>query len=439
MGRRASLKPRLRCAVAAQLGYRAHVTSADVPRALSHPLPAGMRDLLPDEARRRRALGRRVLDHFALHGYQLVTPPAFEFAEVLERGLGTLDPSDVLRFVEPESGEVAALRPDVTPQIARMVATRLSHEPRPIRLCYEGTVVRRRQGRARRHRQMPQAGVELYGAPGIEGDVEILRLAASVARRCGIDAFVVDLGHAAVARSLLDALPRELAAEVSDALAQKDASRIEAALADTNAPRDVVRALAALPELHGGDDAVFDRALPLLAGTPAEAPARELRALWDTARRVDPELGAALRIDLGEVRGFAYYTGVIFHLLAPGPGEPIGAGGRYDDLLARFDAPMSAIGFALHLDPVAWALEAAGVPDERPPAVLVIAGDAALAQAQALRAQGIPAVIHPAEGAEIYARAWRFSHVLAATAITRIDPASSLDPDVLARVVSGVR
>src|SRR5579864_151274 len=147
---------------------------ADPPRALSHPLPAGMRDLLPEEARRRRALARRVLDHFALHGYQLVTPPAFEFAEVLERGLGALDPADVLRFVEPESGEVAALRPDMTPQIARMVATRLGREPRPIRLCYEGTIVRRRQGRARRHRQVPQAGVELYGALAAEaGDLEI--------------------------------------------------------------------------------------------------------------------------------------------------------------------------------------------------------------------------------------------------------------------------
>jgi ATP phosphoribosyltransferase regulatory subunit len=398
-----------------------------------------MRDLLPDEARRRRALGRRVLDHFALHGYQLVTPPAFEFAEVLERGLGTLDPSDVLRFVEPESGEVAALRPDMTPQIARMVATRLSREPRPIRLCYEGTVVRRRQGRARRHRQMPQAGVELYGAPGIEGDVEILRLAASVARRCGIEAFVLDLGHAAIARSLLATLPGDVAADISDALAQKDASRIEALLVEAGATTAIVRALAALPELHGADEVVFDRALPLLAGTPAEAPARELRDLWDTARRVDPELAAALRIDLGEVRGFAYYTGAIFHLLAPGPGEPIGAGGRYDDLLARFDAPMPATGFALHLDPVAWALEAAGVPDERPPAVLVVAGEGAEAQAQALRALGIPAVVHAAEGAEAHARAWRFSHVLSAAVITKIDPGSPLDPDVLARVVSAVR
>ncbi len=398
-----------------------------------------MRDLLPDEARRRRALGRRVLDHFALHGYQLVTPPAFEFAEVLERGLGTLDPSDVLRFVEPESGEVAALRPDMTPQIARMVATRLSREPRPIRLCYEGTVVRRRQGRARRHRQMPQAGVELYGAPGIDGDVEILRLAASVARRCGIEAFVLDLGHAAIARSLLATLASDVAADISDALAQKDASRIEAMLVSAGAEAAIVRALAALPELHGADEIVFDRALPLLAGTPAEAPARELRALWDTARRVDPELAAALRIDLGEVRGFAYYTGAIFHLLAPGPGEPIGAGGRYDDLLARFDAPMPATGFALHLDPVAWALEAAGVPDERPPAVLVVAGEGAEAQAQALRARGIPAVVHAAEGAEAHARAWRFSHVLSAAVITKIDPASPEDPDVLARVVSAVR
>src|SRR6478672_9172267 len=152
-----------------------------------------MRDLLPEETRSRRAVARCVLDRFALWGYALVTPPAFEFADVLERGLGTLDPADVLRFVEPESGEVAALRPDMTPQIARMVATRLGREPWPIRLAYEGTIVRRRQGRARRHRQVPQAGVELYGAPGQAGDLEILRLAASVLADLGLAEVVIDL------------------------------------------------------------------------------------------------------------------------------------------------------------------------------------------------------------------------------------------------------
>ena len=79
-----------------------------------------------------------------MHGYAVVTPPVFEFAEVLERGLGTLDPTDVLRFVEPESGEVAALRPDMTPQIARMIATRLRGRPPPFRLAYEEMCIRDR-------------------------------------------------------------------------------------------------------------------------------------------------------------------------------------------------------------------------------------------------------------------------------------------------------
>jgi ATP phosphoribosyltransferase regulatory subunit len=389
-----------------------------------------MRDLLPEEARRRRALARRVLDHFALHGYQLVTPPAFELAEVLERGLGALDPADVLRFIEPESGEVAALRPDMTPQIARMVATRLGREPQPIRLCYEGTIVRRRQGRARRHRQIPQAGVELYGtAPGeagaAGGDLEILRLAASVAHGLGLVGAVIDLGHASIARALLDPLPRPLAAEVGDALVQKDGARAERLLAGQG-DHVGAAAIARLCDLHGGGpgeisgDALLARAEAVLAGTAAAAPLRELAALWLAATGAG-ELGAMLRLDIGEVRGFAYYTGAIFHLLAPGPGEPVGAGGRYDDLLARFDAPMPAVGFALSLDAVAWAREAAGIRDDPAPSVLVATAaeaDAAPLIA-ALRARGVAAVFHPlgqetpGAPAEVtaYAAAWRYTHV----------------------------
>ena len=157
----------------------------------------------------RRALARSVLDRFALHGYALVTPPVFEFAEVLERGLGTLDPTDVLRFVEPESGEVAALRPDMTPQIARMIATRLRGRPPPFRLGYEGTVLRRRSGRARKHRQIPQAGVELAGVAGPEGDLELIALAVDALRATGLERFAIDLGDAGVVRALLADLPAE--------------------------------------------------------------------------------------------------------------------------------------------------------------------------------------------------------------------------------------
>ncbi len=384
-----------------------------------------MRDLLPAEARARRALGRRVIEHFGLHGFHLVTPPVFELAEVLERGLGTLDPSDVLRFVEPESGEVAALRPDMTPQIARMVSTRLAREPGPVRLCYEGTIVRRRQGRARRNRQVPQAGVELYGVASLDGDLEMLRLAASVTAAVGLDDVVIDVGHASIARALVDAVPdRALAADLTDALVHKDASRLDALLSSPRAssvPARVATALGTLPELTGGGPAdpggarVFARASALLSGTAAEGPLAELRALWDAARRVggSSRLADVISVDVGEVRGFAYYTGAIFHVLAAGPGEPIAAGGRYDDLLGRFDAPMPAVGFALQLDAVAWAREAAGVVEPAVARVVVATSAGAEDLAEALRDRGVPAVVHARDAdPRAYAVAWGFTHLV---------------------------
>lgn len=390
-------------------------------RALAHPLPPGMRDLLPEEAAARRALARRVLDHVASWGYELVTPPAFEFAAVLERGLGTLDPGDLLRFVEPESGEIAALRPDMTPQIARMASTRLAQSPLPMRLCYEGTVVRRRQGRARRHRQIPQAGVELLGAPAGEGDVEVLALCASTLRATGLTDFVLDLGHAGIARALLEGLPDALVDELTEALAHKDVARIDAAVSRGDAmPAAVARALVALPDLSGGGatpggtGAAFARARPVLDATAARGALHELDALVDAAAR-HASLGPHLAVDLGEVRGLSYYTGVIFHALADGPGEPIAGGGRYDDLLARFDAPMDAVGFAVHLDAVARARAHAGLVDAAPLRVLCACGSNDAELCAALRVRGVAAAAHRAGSDALgFARAWRFSHVVEA-------------------------
>jgi ATP phosphoribosyltransferase regulatory subunit len=146
------------------------------------------------------------------------------------------------------------------------------------------------------------------------------------------------------------------------------------------------------------------------------------------------------------VRGFAYYTGAIFHLLAPGPGEPVGAGGRYDDLLARFDAPMPAVGFALSLDAVAWAREAAGIRDEPAPSVVVAAAaeaDAAPLIA-ALRARGVAAVFHPEKTAAAHAAAWRYTHLVTVAGEPRRfriagAPANELeegDPEALARAIA---
>ena len=388
---------------------------ADTPAALEHPLPAGMRDLLPAEAGYLSGLARRTMETFELFGYERVSLPAFEYAEVLERGLGALEPDRVLRFVEPESGEVVALRPDVTPQIARMVATRLADEPPPARLCYEGSVLRRRPERARLSRQIPQAGCELVGASGGAADLEVLSVAAAAVRSAGLRSFVIDLGHARIAATLLADVDRAAWPPLLEALSVKDASALSRRALRAGLDRDVASALAALPELSGGED-VWPRAEKILAPTAAIEPMRELRELWAAACSVG--LAPDIVVDLGEVWNFEYYTSWMFQILAAGPGEPVGSGGRYDGLFARLGPSRAAAGLALDLDNLGWALRDSGEARSARTRVLVRGregkGDADLAAGllDALRAARVACAPAPAGDALAYARAWRYSHLV---------------------------
>jgi ATP phosphoribosyltransferase regulatory subunit len=408
--------------------------------ALEHPLPAGMRDLLPPVARRQGELARRVTRCFELHGYEIVTLPVFEYAEVLERGLGVLASDEVLRFVEPESGEVVALRPDMTPQIARILATRLSELPGPARLCYHGSVMRRPRERARRHRQIFQAGVELLGLEGPAGDLEILRLASEGIRTAGLTSFVFDLGHARIAAALLESQPAEHTRELVEALAIKDQSDVSRRALAAGFTGRTLSAISELCELHGGSE-IWPRAERLLVGTAAEPALRELRQIWNAVQRA--ELAPQLLVDLSETRNFAYYTGLMFQIHAEGPGSPIGAGGRYDSLLGRFGAPRAAAGFALSLDHLAWALESIGREEAGELRLLTVGASEALLGG--LRVLGVACAASGSSlGAEAlaYARAWRYSHVLdvASSSLVRVSDQQEksvlLEPQALASILS---
>jgi ATP phosphoribosyltransferase regulatory subunit len=369
-----------------------------------------MRDLLPEEAASRRALSHSILERLALHGYRLVTPPVFELASVLERGLegGEDATDDLIRFIEPDSGEVAVLRPDMTPQVARIIATRLGDREPPFRLAYEGTVLRRRASRAKKHRQLPQVGVELCGVAGAEGDLELLGLAAELLRDVvGLCSFVIDLSDAGIVRELLADVPIDRRADVARALAQKD----EPSLAELCSGLSDGARVVALARLSGGRESIVE-ALAVLAGSRAEAPARRLLALFDAAARRG--LGPYLSADPAEVRGLAYYTGTIFTIYAEGPGEPIGGGGRYDDLLARYGAPRPAVGLGLDLDALAWALHDGQAPRPRPSGVVVVSAPDKRPNPRVdeLRKRGIPAVsVADAASAHAYAKAWGFAFV----------------------------
>ncbi|MCC6876930.1 MAG: ATP phosphoribosyltransferase regulatory subunit, partial [Sandaracinaceae bacterium] len=267
--------------------------------------PTGMRDLLPPDAAARGALAGTLTATFASYGYQLVTTPPFEHAEVIERGLDTIDRRDLLRFVEPESGEVALLRPDITPQIARIVATRLADRPPPFRLCYAGSLIRQRRGRARTQRQIMQAGVEHLGpssAPG-QADAEVIAIAVEAARRTGLTALHLELHLVGLARAAIHELPEASRDAASAALSRKDRVELEAIVRRAGADRAAGRRLARASELYGE--------LSLLEEARRVFPGREARAALDELEAVASKLagmgvaggGLELSVDLGEVRG----------------------------------------------------------------------------------------------------------------------------------------
>jgi ATP phosphoribosyltransferase regulatory subunit len=320
-------------------------------------LPSGLRDLLPDHSAHLAELSSSLQQVFAEFGYRRLFLPTLERLEVIERGLPAGAVADAMKFVEPGSGEVVVIRPDITPQIARLYAARPDALPSPARLCYDGPVLRAREARAGRPREVYQAGVELLGATGPEADAEALVLLARSLARVGLAGARVEVGHARFAAAVFDAarLPEAVRAAAWEALARKD----EAGLARAAAKgRGAPAARAAVPALAGlyGEGALA-RARALAAGIPAAVEALgEVEAALRIARRRG--LGP-VTVDLGEVRALGYYTGIIFAGFAPGAGSQIASGGRYDALLARFGRPGPAIGFAIDLEYATQALERA--------------------------------------------------------------------------------
>jgi len=362
-------------------GYSARVTSLPPIR-----LPSGVRDFLPRAAARRRDLAERVMDVFEAWGYARLITPMFECADVLERGLGDGAKAAAIRFVEPGTGEIVALRPDITPQIARVVATRMADVPGPIRLCYEGAVTRLAGDRGQR--EILQAGIELVDASDA-GDAEVLAVATAVLERLGLEAHL-DVGHVAPARHVLDAAPDPAArAALVAAISRKDRAGVRVA---ARALPDAVAPLAGeLVQLWGPAAATLERARALAWPDAVHAAFAQIE---HTLATLEELIGARdITIDLGDLRGFDYYTGMRFGAYAAGAPDAILRGGRYDELIGRYGRPARATGFAIDLEAVAEAQRAAGVAGPAP-ALGVATPDPVLAKQ--LRAAGVRAVVQNA-------------------------------------------
>jgi ATP phosphoribosyltransferase regulatory subunit len=321
---------------------------APMPISRNAHVPPGSQDLLADDVRIRRQLQRTWFTLAEGRGYQEVIPPTFEYEEVFTRGGGPELSSRLIRFID-QDGRIVALRADYTSSIARVAATRLHAQELPLRLCYSGKVYRQEPEGGRRGRELFQMGAELIGEPGVDGDLEILRLAIDTLGALDIREFQINIGEVRFIRPLLAGLAPTDAERLRTAIDRRDRRALAQASRDFGPPAAVARALLELPELIGRGD-VLRRARSLASGADAEAAVERLRA-------IDSKLTERERThvvyDLGEIRGLGYYTGLQFEVFAAGVGRAIGFGGRYDHLLALYGSDRAAVGFALETDALA--------------------------------------------------------------------------------------
>ncbi|MGH7392567.1 MAG: ATP phosphoribosyltransferase regulatory subunit [Candidatus Rokuibacteriota bacterium] len=328
-------------------------------------LPKGARIYLPDEAERKRHAERKLFDVFGRWGYREVVTPTFEFFDAIAVGTDPGLQENMFKFVDRETGRMLALRADITPQIARVVATRLRDEPKPLRLGYVTNVFRYDEPQLAHYREFYQAGVELIGLDKPEAEVEVVAMTVEGLRALGLSRFQIDVGHPDFFRGLMEEVKTDgaRAREVRTALARKDLSALERLVAELAPPAHVGDALLALPGLFGGGE-VLDRAAALARNPRSE---RAVANLAEVHRLLGIYgLAEAVRLDLGEVRGFDYYSGMYFEAYVADFGAAVAAGGRYDHLLGRFGYDCPAVGFAFDVARALSVMEAQGVAVELP-------------------------------------------------------------------------
>jgi ATP phosphoribosyltransferase regulatory subunit len=313
-------------------------------------LPEGMEEWLPPASWRLEELRRSLLDHYRERGYGLILPPLLEHLDTLMIGAGSDLEAQTFKLIDPLGGRLLGLRADMTPQAAHIVARRYA-DLTVVRLCYLGTVLRAQADGLGGGRSPRQVGCELFGEVGVDADIEILDLMLETLARSGVRDAHLDLGHVGIYRAISASLHLQTADESTlfEILQRKSQPDLHDFSSAKGLEKTVADRLAALMDLNG-DVSVLSRARAQLGTAGAAA----LQCL-DVLERVAGELGRTrphlpIHVDLAELRGYRYQTGVVFAAFAPGHGRELARGGRYDGVGREFGNPRPATGFSADLN-----------------------------------------------------------------------------------------
>ncbi|WP_425058079.1 ATP phosphoribosyltransferase regulatory subunit [Sporomusa carbonis] len=324
-------------------------------------IPYGTRDLLPREAKQKRIVEGALADLFSRWGYDEVVTPTFEYLETLTvaQSADSDMQQQVFKFFD-KNNRTLVLRPDMTAPIARVAATRLKETPSPLRLFYLTNVFRHEQAQAGRQCEFYQAGVELLGAPGPAADAEVVALAVEAMLEAGLTNFQISLGQVDFINGVMaeSSLSQQHQHQIKYAMVTRDLVGLGEILANSGLSPAAQELIRQIPLLHGRDD-MLNNAYRLVGNALSRAALDNLADIRKllTGYGVD----RYVNFDLGIIRDFDYYTGMVFEGYTPGLGFPLCGGGRYDKMVAAFGVDSPATGFALGIERVLLALERQGI------------------------------------------------------------------------------
>ena len=313
--------------------------------------PYGTQDFLPEEAAAKRITEQKIFELFASFGYEEVVTPAMEYLETLTTSGGREIESHLFKMFDAQN-RTLALRHEMTTPIARLTVGRLKNSPLPLKLSYNTNVFRFRKNQPGRQCEFYQAGVELLGISNAFADAEVIGLAAQALKISGLKDFKICLGQVEFAGGLMENLSPELQAEIKFAIERHDIVALE------NLP--VEDSLKKIPKLQGGRE-ILTAAESIAENDRSKKALENLKEIY----RLLEIYGVADKItfDLGLIRDFEYYTGMVFEAYAAGVGYSLAGGGRYDNMLKDFGKDYPATGFALGIERILSARKIQGVEE----------------------------------------------------------------------------
>lgn len=310
--------------------------------------PEGVRDLLPGECAKMIEIERRIESVFNRYGFYNVQTPTFEYYDVFSDENEKIQQKHMYKFFDRE-GAILALRPDMTPPIARMAATTLKEEIRPIRLCYMAKGFRYNESYQGKTREFSQAGVELLGMNSDEADAEVIALAINSLSTAGLNEFQIDLGQIEFFKGILQeaGLTEEDGEQLRQLIESKDFIGVEEIIEQFEMNSNLKQLFLDLPKLYGSFD-IIEKAKKLTDNPRAKKALEKLGKVYDIL--CDYGVEKYVSFDLGMVSRSNYYTGIIFRGYTYGTGFSILEGGRYDGLVGEFGKDCPAVGFGIMIE-----------------------------------------------------------------------------------------